>query len=378
VKRILVFGGTGAMGVYLVDILAGSGKYVIEVTSRFARESLRPNVTFIKGNARDNDFLESLLEKKYDVIIDFMNYNLDEFAFRCNTLLASCGQYIWFSSSRVYADSKEPITENSPRLLEVSKDKVFLATNRYALRKARQEDLITQSSHKNYTIVRPYITYSNERLQLGIYEKEQWLYRILKGRDLVINKNLIDNKTTLTYGYDVSLAISKLVDNPDSLGKTVQIVSSENMTWREILSLYLGIIKKKKKLTPRIFLSDKMKAIDELYEGGYNTIYDRVYNRHFDSSFIEHLTHKQGGAYYTDMRSGLRECLEDFLDNNRSFLKIDWQFEAYQDLLTGEMASLEEFVTKEERDTYFRYRNMTISEIDGLNSELEEITFLYD
>ena len=335
-KKILVFGGTGAMGVYLVDILSKTGLYEIDVTSRSNRESTLPYLKYIKGNARDNDFMKSLLSEHYDVIIDFMNYNLDEFADRCNFLLSSCGQYIWFSSSRVYADSKTPITESSPRLLEVSQDKDFLATNRYALRKARQEDLIIKSGFKNYTIIRPYITYSNERLQLGIYEKEQWLYRILKGRDLVINKNIIDKQTTLTYGYDVSLAISKLVDNQDAFGKVIQIASSENMTWREILKLYLDILKEKKNLTPRIYLSDHMQAIDELYEGGYNTIYDRVYNRHFNSSLIETLTHSCGRVFKKDMRSGLSECLSDFFS-----IRPSQQFLINHPLATAQQTELQ-------------------------------------
>ncbi len=128
-KKILVFGGTGAMGVYLVDILSKTGLYEIDVTSRSNRESTLPYLKYIKGNARDNDFMRS-------------------------------------------------------------------------------------------------------------------------------------------YGYDVSLAISKLVDNQDAFGKVIQIASSENMTWREILKLYLDILKEKKNLTPRIYLTDHMQAIDELYEGG--------------------------------------------------------------------------------------------------------------
>lgn len=372
-NKILVFGGTGAMGVYLVDILSKTGQYEIDVTSRSDRSPNHVCQKYIKGNARDNDFMKSLLTKKYDIIIDFMNYNLDEFADRCNLLLSSCSQYVWFSSSRVYADSFTPITEDSPRLLEVSTDKDFLATNRYALRKARQEDIITKSGFKNYTIIRPYITYSNERLQLGIYEKEQWLYRILKGRDLVINKDIIDKQTTLTYGYDVSLAVSVLLNNPNAFGRIIQIASSENMTWREILFLYLDIIKKKTNLSPRIYLSEHMRAIDELYEGGYNTIYDRVYNRRFDSTLIEHLAYSEGGVFKKDMRSGLTECLNNFLDNNRSYLKIDWQFEAYQDLLTGGMASKDEFSNEEDYNTYLRYRQKPVNEINGLNSDLEEI-----
>lgn len=374
-KNILVFGGTGAMGVYLVDILSKMGIYDIDVTSRSFRESYIPHVSYIKGNARDNEFMMTLLSKGYDIIIDFMNYNLDEFAERCNILLSSCEQYVWFSSSRVYANSEQPLTEKSPRLLEMSEDEDFLATNRYALRKARQEDLITKSGYGNYTIIRPYITYSNERLQLGIYEKEQWLYRILKGRNLVINKDIIDKQTTLTYGYDVSLAISKLIDSENAFGKVVQIASSENLTWKEILKLYLDILKSKRNLTPKIYLSDKMKAIDELYEGGYNTIYDRVYNRHFNSEFIGRLTNIWGGTNYKDMRRGLSECLTDFLDNNRPFLRIDWQFEAYQDLLTGDIANESEFENEEDKKLYLHYRNMPLSDIEGIESELEEIRF---
>ena len=99
----------------------------------------------------------------------------------------------------------------------------------------------------------------------------------------------------------MSLAISKLVGNQDAFGKVIQIASSENMTWMEILKLYLDILKEKKNLTPRIYLSDHMKAIDQLYEGGYNTIYDRVYNRHFDSTLIETLTNCKGNVFNKDM-----------------------------------------------------------------------------
>ncbi len=54
-------------------------------------------------------------------------------------------------------------------------------------------------------------------------------------------------------------------------------------------------------------------------------------------------------------------------------MKIDWQFEAYQDILTGGMASSDEFSSEEEYETYLRFRNTPINEIDGLNNELEEI-----
>ena len=167
----------------------------------------------------------------------------------------------------------------------------------------------------------------------------------------------------------------ELIDNENAFGKVVQIASGENMTWKEILKLYLDILNSKRGLKPKIYLSDKMKAIDELYEGGYNTIYDRVYNRHFNSELIGRLTNNLRGATYKDMRSGLSECLTDFLDNNRPFGKIDWQFEAYQDLLTSDYANDSEFENEDERSTYLHYRNMPLSEVGELDVELEEILF---
>lgn len=361
------------MGGYLVEQLSSSGLYEIDVTSRSSHKSSLPHVNYIEGNARDDAFMQTMLNAHYDIVIDFMNYNYDEFERRYIALLSSCEQFIWFSSSRVYADSGKPLTETSPRLLEVTDDQAFLATNRYALRKARQEDLIKKSGYNNYTIIRPYITYSNARLQLGIYEKEQWLYRILKGRDLVINKNILDKETTLTFGWDVSRVISNLVDNKEAMGRIVQIASSENMTWREVLSLYLGVLKSKRNITPKIYASDDMWAIDELYEGGYNTIYDRVYNRHFDSSLAARLFKGKTGVEmnYKDMRSGLKECLSDFLDNGAKFLSIDWQYEAYQDLLTGGMAKREEFDSEKSWEIYNSYRNLPLSQIEGLGDKLE-------
>lgn len=124
-KTILVLGGTGAMGVSLVNILSEDNTCEIDVTSRRKRLSNMSNVRYLLGNARDNDFLYPLLDRHYDVIVDFMNYNLDEFEARCNKMLSSTSQYVWFSSCRVYANSEEPLTEKSPRLLDVSTDDVF-------------------------------------------------------------------------------------------------------------------------------------------------------------------------------------------------------------------------------------------------------------
>lgn len=76
------------------------------------------------------------------------------------------------SSARVYARSADrQITESSSRLLDICDDEEYLRTDDYALTKARQENMLFCAKTQNWTIIRPYITFSEIRLQLGVFEK---------------------------------------------------------------------------------------------------------------------------------------------------------------------------------------------------------------
>lgn len=153
-NNILILGGTGAMGKYLTQLLADRSRIV--VTTRKKRTSLG-NVSYIQGDAHDLCFLKLLLNDNFDVIIDFMGYTTDEFRKRFLLLLDSCKQYMFLSSARVYSGVDGLITEETPRLLDVCMDEEYLATDEYALAKARQEDMLKNSERNNWTIIRPYI-----------------------------------------------------------------------------------------------------------------------------------------------------------------------------------------------------------------------------
>lgn len=330
-KRALILGGTGAMGLYLLELLSRSDEWEVTVTSRSKRQDFG-NIRFVEGNAREADFRQRILSRRYDVILDFMNYGHDEFQSCHPELLDAAEHYIFLSSSRVYDASVTPITERSPRLLEATTDPDFLKTQRYALRKARQEDMLKASGRSNYTIIRPYITYSSRRLQLGIYEKEQWLYRLLNDKPVVIREEILPRKTTLTCGRDVSLALRSVMDSPPLAGP-VHFVSEETMTWCSILRLYAEVIRAETGKNICVYTAKSMPEIEELFEGGYNTKYDRLFDRAFDHSLAES---RYGHIDYTAMRQGLRECLTKFLSDwkqqgNRVFLPLMWDFEARMD-----------------------------------------------
>lgn len=85
-----------------------------------------------------------------------------------------------------------------------SDDDTFLAIDEYTLAKARQEKLLFDSGALNWTVIRPYITYNIERLQLGTIEKNIWLWRALHGSNVSLPKDLAYHQTIMAYGGDIA------------------------------------------------------------------------------------------------------------------------------------------------------------------------------
>lgn len=348
-KNILVLGGTGAMGAHLVQILADRGDKV-SVTTRSPRQS-SANIAYIQGNAKEDSFLAPLLARKWDAIVDFMVYTTPVFEQCAPKFLAATDQYIFLSSGRVYADSSRPIREESPRLLDSSKDAKFLATDEYSLAKARQENILQKSGSKNWTIIRPYITYSEQRLQLGVLEKEGWLYRALKGRTIVFSEDIVSKLTTLTYGLDVAGAMASIIGEPRALGEAYHITQRDAATWREVLNVYLAVLEKHLGKRPKVLLLG-LDDFSRCRPAEYQIKYDRLFNRAFDSSKVAEFVDLQE---FRSVDQGLTRCLEGFLEKP-NFLAIDWRSEAIKDRYSGEMASLKEIEHWKQKIKYLLYR----------------------
>ena len=231
-NKILLLGGTGAIGSYLSTILA-KNELDVYITSR-TKHLDNGNIHYIECNAKLGGALSNLCKSHWSTIVDFMSYKTDEFSRRLDILLSATDQYIFLSSARVFADEEHPIKESSPRLLDVSKDKEYLKTDEYALTKARQENILQSSNKRNWTIVRPYVTYGDKRLQLGVLEKEEWLYRALHGRTIIFTKDIANKITSLANGYDVALGISHLIGKNEALGDSFNITTPERLRWSQI------------------------------------------------------------------------------------------------------------------------------------------------
>ncbi|WP_237134321.1 NAD-dependent epimerase/dehydratase family protein [Pseudohongiella sp. O18] len=347
--KALVLGGTGAMGAHLVDLLEDEG-YQVYVTTRKNRTP-HGSIKYIVGDAKDSAFIDTLVGSNWDVIVDFMHYSTQIFECRVTRFLNSTRQYVYLSSARVYADSSSSIGENHPRLLDTSRDTSFLESDEYAIEKAQQEDVLLNTGLNNWTIVRPYITFSENRLQLGIFEKEGWLYRALRGRTIIFSQDMNEKITTLSYGLEIAVMIKSVIGNPEALGRIYNTTTSEHIRWNSVIKIYLDCIENFNGSRPKVLLVGEQELM-KCKPVKYQFKYDRIYDRKFDSSEVLQFC---PDLNFRSVSESLASCVEKFLER-REFNQIDWRSEAIKDRICGEMAELSEIPGLRRKLQYIFYR----------------------
>lgn len=351
--KILLLGGTGVMGSYLSKKYESNGIDTF-ITTRSDRAS-NGFIHYIKGNAMDMNFLHKICNLyHWDAIVDFMSYKTSQFQDRVALLLDSTNQYVYISTGRVYAHEESPIKETSPRLLDCCTDQEYLSTDEYALTKARQEDILKKSEKKNYTIIRPCIIYGDERLQFGVLEKEEWLFRALHGREIVFCQEILDRYTTMTSGEDIARAFFNIIGNSKCLGETYHLTCNHHRTWGQIFDTYKTTIKE---LTGKN-LKIKIVSLNEFINSRpsflkYQVIYDRIYDKIYDiakeSTIIDVDT-------FLTPEVGLRKSVTNFLSSNQKFSYIPIEYEARRDRLTCNFSSVYDIPGLKRKVKYLYFR----------------------
>ncbi len=236
-KKVLVIGATGAMGRYLVPKLVSLGYEVTGVGLDAAPPWGGP-ASYVRGDAFDKGFLEGLLARGFDGIVNFMDYGGHPFSGYYRLFLDHTSHYIFLSSCRVYDDKEQPVRETSPRLLDSSEDEVLKASNDYCIQKARNEDLLAASDYGNWTIVRPATTFSTMRLQLVTLEFADGVGRALMGKKVVLPVQAADKPATLCWGGDVAKMIARILFREEAKRECYNVCSAEHRTWSEIAGYY--------------------------------------------------------------------------------------------------------------------------------------------
>ena len=286
-KKVLVLGGTGAMGQHLVPMLAEMGYTVDVVYDRFEemkREA--PNVRYIKADGKDWQFIDDILKNGYDGIVDFLIYPSNELVFKLPKFLDSTGHYIFFSSYRIYANEEHPIRETSPRLWDVSPDKLLRLSDDYCIYKAKGEDLLHWTKKRNYTIVRPSITYSLMRYQLVTLEARDTVGRAFTGKKALLPEQARYVQGTMSWGGDAARFFSRLLFNEKALAETFTISTAEHHTWGEIAEYYKDICGLQVEWVDKEYYLQCFSPIKYYLGCRWQLDYDRLFDRIIDNSKV--------------------------------------------------------------------------------------------
>lgn len=283
--RILVLGGTGAMGVYLVPELLRRG-YAVDVVSKDDIPSTHPNLRYFVADAKSLDAMAPFLDAGYDAIVDFMIYKTPRFAEWHPRLLASTQHYIYLSSYRVYANEEHPITETSPRLWDIVdtlNNPEYAAFDDYSLYKARGEDMLHASGRTNWTIVRPAITFSSRRFQLVTLEMPNTVARAFVGKKVVLPEAARQVQGTMTWAGDVAQMLAGLLLNPAAYGETYSVCTAEHHSWGEIADIYRDLVGLE---AVWVSTDDYIEAIGGKAPNRWQLEYDRLFDRVMDNRKI--------------------------------------------------------------------------------------------
>lgn len=246
--NILVIGGTGNMGRPLVKSLVEGGHSVFVVCRKKVNEDDAKKLIdrgggYFYGDAKDKEFMAGVLSRRFDAIVDFCIYSSVEFRERMNAFLDKTDQYVCLSTAAVYADIPTPKNESSPRYMEVDPPKE--GTEKwgwYCYEKARIEDMLHASGKCNWTIVRPGVTMNANHVGWGLWWNDDWIGRIIRGRRVVVEKDILDFKFTLSSGAQVALLIGSVIGNKKAFGEVFNVCSNEAWSWKELLDAYKSIL----------------------------------------------------------------------------------------------------------------------------------------
>ncbi|HGF7618070.1 TPA: hypothetical protein QFP69_002571, partial [Enterococcus faecium] len=115
---------------------------------------------------------------------------------------------------------------------------IYLSTDEYGLAKARQENILGEMPQKNWTIIRPSITYSVNRLQFGVLEWDTIVYRSINNSPIVFPSEMLNKYTTMTWAGDVAYLMAQLIGIESAMGEAFNVVTDEHITWSNVYKVY--------------------------------------------------------------------------------------------------------------------------------------------
>lgn len=221
--KILFIGGTGNISTDCAALLHPRGHEIAVVT----RGKSPVPAAYRAVVAERQDLRAALAGLRFDVVINFLGFDVPEVAADAALFGRNIRQYVFISSATVYAKPHRqiPLTESAPLGNDFSP---------YAQKKLACEEWLRRQTGWPVTIVRPSHTYSPQWMP-NCVSSSGWTFaaRLLAGKPVFVPDDG-ENPWTLTASSDFAVGLAGLVGNANAIGETFHITSDEALTWNQI------------------------------------------------------------------------------------------------------------------------------------------------
>lgn len=307
--RVLLVAGGGTLGTYVTEELVERGVLVdVICLEEYENSEL---VTYYRERVNYDYLTEFLKDKQYSAIVDFLHYiEVEDYKKVYHLYSEHTEQIVYLSSYRVYAGEEHPTVETSPTWMDVTVDREFLENENYAMPKLRCEAFLKSQPVKNWTIVRPVISFSNRRFDLFMYTGSMIISKMKNKEKIVLPIEVKDTTAGIDWAGNTGKLMGKLLMNEKTLGEAYTISSAQNITWGELADIYQEVFGIE---IDWVSMDDFIKYGPDMSGNKWGLQYDRVLDRTVDASKVLSVT----GMKKEDFKS-IKEALILEIDKIKS------------------------------------------------------------
>jgi nucleoside-diphosphate-sugar epimerase len=287
--KALFIGGTGTISMGIIRALAEDPLWEVYLLNRGNRKDEVPKGVnqIIADIKNEKDVADKLQGLKFDVVSDFIAFDVEAVERDYRLFNGKTGQYIFISSASAY---------NKPAANYVITEGTTLANPywKYSRKKiACEEFLLDKYRSEGFpvTIVRPSHTYDERNIPLGVHGSKgfyQVIKRMMAGKPVIIQGDG-SSLWALTFNRDFAIGYIGLMGNRHAIGEAFQITGDEILSWNQIYQTIadaLGV-----ELKPYYVASEFLADVGEKY--GYDfrggLIGDKSVSVVFDNSKLKRL-----------------------------------------------------------------------------------------
>ncbi len=242
---ILMIGGTGVISTDCTRLALQNPEFKVTLLNRGTTPNLigtEGNYQVIQADANDENALrESLRNKTFDIVCDFITFNLESLQKHLKSLRGHCRHYVFISSVMAYR-------ANDHMLKTEANSSIGNTDWVYGWDKSLCERYIRTNCPEfgmTYTIIRPGYTFNNIRFfsPWSIAHNRSWTIaeRMLKGKPIILQEDGMQ-LCTITHTTDFAKAFVGLFNNPAAVNNDFHLTSREYITWKRVAEIQAEIL----------------------------------------------------------------------------------------------------------------------------------------